>query len=532
MIPEYQTKVILTVIKGPEQGKTFEFTEQDNFLLGRDAEGTHAHFRLSKEDMYVSRNHFLLEINPPDCYLRDAGSLNGTFVIRSRSKIVFFLKGREERDWVGKAKSLARLYQCESYQETEDMIKLDNGDLVNVGNTILAVKIVQNIPKAPGKTEVIRCIHCGRELADKILPKEAKKLTSLDFLCEECQKKPREIPTPKVAILCWGCGRDLTSIASSDGRAEELRDIALYWCEGCASARQDKVPISRIADYRLLKELGAGGFGVVYLARHETTARIVALKLTKERIKGDNNLLERFKREIAIMKELIHPHLVRLYDEGISGDDNYYFVSEYLPEGSLSDLLNKQERMSYKEATFFITQALDGLSHLHEKGYVHRDLKPDNILIRKDAKGGFIAKVGDFGLARGYALHGGTITKPGQWAGTILFCPPEQIFDFKNVKPHTDIYAMGITLYLLITGEFPYDFPTKAKLLEMILRDQKPRNPIDIILGKDKPIPIEKKAPDIPKDLASAINKAIEKDASKRFESARSFKEAIERSLR
>ena len=89
-------KVILTIIKGPSQNKTFEFTEQDNFILGRDARGSKAHFRLSPEDKFVSRNHFLLEINPPDCYMRDAGSLNGTFVVRKNGgTILLFLKGRE-----------------------------------------------------------------------------------------------------------------------------------------------------------------------------------------------------------------------------------------------------------------------------------------------------------------------------------------------------------------------------------------------------------------------------------------------------
>ena len=107
--------------------------------------------------------------------------------------------------------------------------------------------------------------------------------------------------------------------------------------------------------------------------------------------------------------------------------------------------------------------------------------------------------------------------------------PPEQITNFKGAKPYTDVYAMGVTLYHLITGKFPYNFPRRKELLEMISRGKKIRDPVDIILGDDKPIPIEKRAKDIPEDLAKAINKTIKKDASKRFDSADKFKKAIER---
>lgn len=271
---EPQTKVILTVIEGPEAGKAFGFTEQDNFLLGRNAEGSHAHFRLSPEDRYVSRDHFLLEINPPDGYLRDAGSKNGTYIVRqSGEKTVFFLEGREERQWTGAAKDLVRSYRCESYQEAEGKIKLEDGDLIKVGDTIVAVKIVQEDPEATkeapigGKEaqpeEVFSCVRCGRDITSEVLAKKAEKLTSNDFICEECHKKQQEKPTPMEATKCWGCSRDLTSLANSDFRAEELKDIALYWCESCAFSKKEKVPISRIEDYHILKELGSGGFGVI-----------------------------------------------------------------------------------------------------------------------------------------------------------------------------------------------------------------------------------------------------------------------------
>lgn len=233
------------------------------------------------------------------------------------------------------------------------------------------------------------------------------------------------------------------------------------------------------------------------------------------------------------MKKLLHPHLVRLYDAMITEEENIFFSSEYLSEKSLADLLNKRYggRMPHGQACYLISQALGGLSYFHDfdEKFVHRDLKPENIFVRKDDKGKLVAKIGDFGLARSYVLHGGTITNPGEWAGTPPYLAPEQITNFKDAKPYTDVYAMGVSLYHLITGEFPYRFPRRKEMIEMISKGEKIRDPIDIILGDDKPMPVEKKVKDIPRDLAKAINKAIEKDTTKRFASADKFKEAIER---
>ncbi|MEM2936416.1 MAG: FHA domain-containing serine/threonine-protein kinase [Candidatus Bathyarchaeia archaeon] len=539
-----QTKVLLTILGGPEKGKTFEFADQENFLVGRNAPGSCAHFRLNPKDQYVSRNHFLIEINPPDCYLRDTESLNGTLIVRrviitgSTKMQLFCIKGRDTRNWYAWAAGCAWRLGCDAYEVVEGTIKLEDGDTIWMGETEIKVNIV--VPKsheeAPGgeeAEEILQCIQCGRRLPIEILDKEPEALRSEDFICKKCLESRRRSAVSRGGLLCWRCGKDISGRANSDGRAEELRDIALYWCEECAHSNREGGPLSSVGRYLIEKELGSGGFGVVYLAWDEATGRIVALKVTREKIKRSKDLLLRFKREIVIMKALDHPNLVKLYDDGVSKEKNYYLVSEYLPEGSLADFSKKHYRgtMPYGEACYFVAQALDGLSYLHghEKGFVHRDMKPENILLRKDDKGRFIAKVGDFGLARSYVLHGGTITKPGEWAGTVFYCPPEQITDFKNVKPCADVYAMGMSLYHLITGGFPYDFPTRDKLREMISKGVRPRDAVAIILGDDKPVPIEKKVAEIPSKLAVAINKAIDKDPSRRFQTAAEFKNAIER---
>lgn len=544
MAAETQIKVILTVLEGHEKGKIFEFKEQDNFLTGRDSGGSNAHFRLSPMDDYASRNHFLLEINPPDCYLRDAGSLNGTFIIRDAEKAVFFIEGREKKKdyFIETSNLLKERFQCETVHEIKEIIKLQNNDIIKVGNTLIQATVVKNAIEIPGaevkdpadEQDVFTCLNCGRNIDIDIQKKDAKETACQDFFCKECRdKKRKDKKTPsKDVIACMNCGKNLNSVADTDGRAEELKESALYCCKSCVDSLQDDVPVSEIGEYRLLREIGSGGFGTVCLAWQEKTNRISALKITREKIKKNDRLLKRFKKEITIMQHLNHPNLVRIYDNGITDDESYYFVSEYLSEGSLADIFHRsyKGKMPYREACKIMVQALDGLSCFHKQlGYVHRDLKPENIFLKKDKMGEFIAKVGDYSLARSYVLHGETITRQGEWAGSVLYCPPEQIHDFKNVKPPTDIYSMGITLYFLITGEFPYDFPpSRKKFIDMVNKGKKARQPISIILGDDLPVPVERKASDIPAGLARAINRAIiKKEPDKRFASAEEFKEAI-----
>ena len=537
-----QWKVSLTIIEGPDKDKTFDFSEPDNFLIGRDASGTKAHYRLGQKDTYVSRNHFLIEINPPYCFLRDAGSLNGTFIIKKDKQVVNFLQGRQERAWQATADRYIQQYQCASSSKAAEKVEIHNNDIIAIGNTHIQVTTheEQYENQQNGHFQgLLNCIRCGKSIGREHLGKEAKSLVSADFICKDCLKKARGKKAQKLTVICFACSSDMSSLANADGRAEELKDVALYVCDKCAADTQGVTPIAETSKYKLIKKLGEGGFGVVFLARDKNTGRLAALKITREKIKNEIKLIQRFKREIAIMKELRHPNLIRLYDEGVTEKDNVYFVSEYLTEGSLTDYLHsiknkrgfEDKSLSWKIPCFVVVSALQGLSYLHKHGYIHRDIKPENILIGTYAKDKTVAKVSDFGLAKNYVLRGGTITQQGDFSGTLFFCPPEQIFDFKNAKPSSDIYSMGVTLYYVITGEFPYNFPTRNECIEMLSKGKKPPDPISIILGDVQPIPVEERRDDLPKELARAINKAIRKDPSRRFESSAAFQKALEDSL-
>lgn len=528
-------QVILTIIAGPQKGKKFEFTEPENFLLGRDNEGSKAHFRLNNDDTQVSRNHFLLEINPPDCFIRDAGSLNGTFIVRPSSQQVYFLTGRmdEKAEYANRAARLRDKLGYTAFQKVDDRIKLADRDVIHVGQTTILVEVMVAPQKQQAADEdfFTQCIECNNQMPNPAQQKQPDQLCVDDFVCSKCHSRHEQARRPVREVRCYGCGCDVTAKADSDGNADELKHVALYLCSSCAdNSVSGTLPVKRIKDYRLLTSLGEGGFGLVFLALHENTGRAVALKVTKEVIKQDQSLVKRFKREVAIMQRFQHPNLVRLYDEGIAETGNYYFASEFLPAGCLTDYANRNFEgiLPIEKACQIYSQALEGLAHLHGKGYVHRDIKPENILLTKDGLGKRIAKLGDFGLAKNYLVHGGTLTGVNEWMGTIMFSPPEQILDFKHANAVSDIYAMGIAFYYSVTGKFPYDIPNKKECDEMRRRGQQPRDPIAFILGDDKPIPIENRLPGIDMNVARFINAAIEKDPNKRPAAARSFVKALQ----
>jgi serine/threonine protein kinase len=382
-----------------------------------------------------------------------------------------------------------------------------------------------------GEADLSKCIECGGQMPNPAQKKKPDLLCVDDFICGQCRIRHVQAKQPvREVVRCYECGCDVTSTSDADGKADELKHIALYLCSACADKRiHDPLPVRRIKDYRLIMPLGEGGFGLVFLARHEKTGRAVALKITKEVLKQDQSLVKRFKREVAIMQLFQHPNLVRLYDEGVADTGNYFFASEFLPSGCLVDYTyrNFEGVLPVKKACQLYSQALGGLAHLHGKGYIHRDIKPENILLTKDSTGKRIAKLGDFGLAKSNIVHGGTLTGRNEWMGTILFSPPEQILDFKHATAASDIYAMGIAFYNSVTGRFPYDFPSKKECAEMARRGRQPRDPISYILGDDKPIPIEERLPGIDENVARFINSAIDKDMRKRPSTAQSFMKAL-----
>ena len=257
------------------------------------------------------------------------------------------------------------------------------------------------------------------------------------------------------------------------------------------------------------KELGRGGFGAVYQARRKNDGARVAIKVMLSQTDATEDAVQRFKREMEVNRQLDHPNIVRFIESG-AHKGAFYFLMELCDGGSLMDLYNKNRGpLTPEQLMPHALKALEGLAFAHSKGFVHRDIKPGNILIHKG-----IARVADFGMSKSFQMAGlSGMSMTGKTAGTPVFMPPEQIINFKYVKPVSDVFSMGATMYFLLTGAFPFEFPVK-------------RDPMDVILNDDV-VPIRKRIAAIPKPLAAAIDRAVTKNHKDRYSDASEILAAI-----
>lgn len=210
-----------------------------------------------------------------------------------------------------------------------------------------------------------------------------------------------------------------------------------------------RIPIS--SRYEFQKPIGSGGMGTVYRAFDRRTGELVAIKVLKYKESEQPILHQRILREFKTASELEHPNIVRALSFETVNDINF-LVFELVEGGSLGDLLEKRKRLSESEAVQIITQIGQALQYAHMCGVVHRDVKPDNILLLPDGR----AKLTDFGLAKIDSNEDG-LTRPASGLGTPQFMAPEQFADAKNVGHRCDIYSLGATLYNLVTGLPPFD---------------------------------------------------------------------------
>jgi beta-lactam-binding protein with PASTA domain len=205
--------------------------------------------------------------------------------------------------------------------------------------------------------------------------------------------------------------------------------------------------------YRLVKPLGSGGMADVYLAHDNTLDRDVALKVMSTRYASDEEFVERFKREAQSAAALSHPNIVSIFDRGVSEDGTYYIAMEYLPGGTLKDRIMGKGALPARTAAAVALQIAEALCVAHERGVIHRDIKPHNILITESGD----VKVTDFGIAR--AASSSTMTRTGSILGTAHYISPEQAMG-EPVGPASDLYSLGVVLYEMLTGELPYDAET------------------------------------------------------------------------
>ena len=274
-----------------------------------------------------------------------------------------------------------------------------------------------------------------------------------------------------------------------------------------------RLNLASIDDYTRVKDLGVGGFGEVYLARHNLTGELVAIKTLLPQVAAKPYMKQMFLREINNTKMLDHPNLVRLKDFGCS-NDVFFFVMEYCNCGSVSDLIEvRQGKLTLSEATSICYQVLDGLSYAHtELGLVHRDIKPNNIFLTID-DGKLTAKLGDYGLAKNFDLAGlSGQTMTGTAMGTPNFMSRKQVLNFKYAKPDIDVWAVAASLYFMLTLKHPRDLQGVEPMLAIL---------------KTQPVPIQARDNSISQTLADLIDSALKDDGELRFRSASDFKQAL-----
>jgi tRNA A-37 threonylcarbamoyl transferase component Bud32 len=253
--------------------------------------------------------------------------------------------------------------------------------------------------------------------------------------------------------------------------------------------------------YEVEELVGTGGMSSVYKARDKLLERNVALKILHDQYRSDDEFVERFKREARAVAQLSHPNIVTVIDRGEDGG-RQFIVFEYIDGENLKERLVRSGRLPVRDALELALQVALGLAFAHENGLVHRDVKPQNVLLNGDGQ----AKVTDFGIARSLDVDG--VTQTGTVLGTSNYIAPEQASG-QRVDEHTDVYSLGVVLFELLAGDVP--FPGE-NFVSVALKHVNEPPPSLLDVRKDLPLRV-----------AAAVDRALEKDPAQRFASMDAF---------
>lgn len=262
--------------------------------------------------------------------------------------------------------------------------------------------------------------------------------------------------------------------------------------------------------YTIEGEVGRGGMGVVYRARDERLQRRVAIKVLPPELAFQKDIRQRFTREAQTAARLSHPHIVPIHTVG-EGEGLVFFIMGYVDGESLGQRLKRRGPLQVEEARRIITETADALSAAHAVSIIHRDIKPDNILL-EGTRGRVM--VTDFGIAKALSSSGATLTGAGVAIGTPSYMSPEQAAGESEIDGRSDLYSLGIVSYQILTGDLPFTAPTVAGILMKQITEPAP------LLTDSRP--------DLPEDLALAVSRCLEKDPENRWPSADALRRALE----
>jgi len=275
-------------------------------------------------------------------------------------------------------------------------------------------------------------------------------------------------------------------------------------------ALETRLAVAFAGAYTIEAEVGRGGMGVVYRARDEKLKRTVAIKVLPPELAYRRDIRARFIREAETAARLSHPNIVPIHSVG-EANDLVYFVMGFVDGESLSLRIKRRGRLSMEEVRRIMRETADALSAAHQQGVIHRDVKPDNILL-EGTRGRVM--VTDFGIAKALSADGGTLTDTGIAIGTPAFMSPEQAAGERVIDGRSDLYSLGIVAYQMLTGELPFNAPTVPGLLMKQIGT--PATPVDRL------------RPDTPRDLALTVMRCLEKDPEDRWPTADALRRALE----
>jgi len=328
----------------------------------------------------------------------------------------------------------------------------------------------------------------------------------VDALLEQALEQPAE---ERAAFVVAACPDDVVlrdevlSLLRAQARAAEFMERSAINVAAHVLAQDSNLTSisslvgQEIESYRVEKLLGAGGMGEVYLARDTKLDRMVALKVLPWHFVADADRLGRFQREARALSSLNHPNLVTIYEVGEA--NGLHFIAMELVEGRTLSLV--RDKFTVKDLLGIVAQVAEALGAAHQSGIIHRDIKPDNVMVRPDG----YAKVLDFGLVKLTEVEpvsGAANTQLGVAMGTLAYMSPEQASG-EPVDHRTDIWSLGVVLYELATGRKPFTSETRQATIHAILSAQ--------------PTPATTVDANLPPDLDRILNKALDKDRVLRY---------------
>ncbi len=275
-------------------------------------------------------------------------------------------------------------------------------------------------------------------------------------------------------------------------------------------AKQDLVGSIIAERYHVIKKLGEGGMGQVYLAEHVKMGRKSAVKVMNPGMVQNVDAISRFNREAANASRINHPNVAGIYDFGETSEGLIYLAMEFVEGQPLTEIIKQHGALPPMRASEIARQVAEGLSVAHDMGIVHRDLKPDNIMVAKGRAGADLVKVVDFGIAKAAASEEQKVTKTGMVVGTPEYMSPEQLSG-DPLDARSDIYALGLVAFNMFTGKLPFPGETMQESMIMRLTDE----PHTLLAMK----------PDIPwpADLQAVMDKALARSADERYATASAF---------